>query len=102
MRSSRSNQALNHCRKAQWFRQYSWQTYNSPLNGDFPLLPQIAEIQSQLEGQHYINDRAIATTVYLAMKLRKPELSEGQAGGGKTESARVVAAARSPDRNRRE
>jgi len=57
------------------------------------LLPQIAEIQRQLEGQHYVTDRAIATTIYLAMKLRKPVLIEGQAGVGKTEIAKVLAAA---------
>ena len=33
------------------------------------MLPQIAEIQRQLEGQHYITDRAIATTVYVAVAL---------------------------------
>ncbi len=61
------------------------------------MLPQIAEIQSQLEGQHYVTDRAIATTVYLAMKLRKPVLIEGQAGVGKTEIAKVLAAALDTD-----
>jgi MoxR-like ATPase len=61
------------------------------------LLPQIAEIQSQLEGQHYVTDRAIATTVYLAMKLRKPVLIEGQAGVGKTEVAKVLAGALDTD-----
>ena len=61
------------------------------------MLPQIAEIQRQLEGQHYVTDRAIATTVYLAMKLRKPVLIEGQAGVGKTEVAKVLAAALSTD-----
>jgi len=61
------------------------------------LLPQIAEIQSQLEGQHYVTDRAIATTIYLAMTLRKPVLIEGQAGVGKTEIAKVLAAALDTD-----
>ena len=50
------------------------------------MLPQIADIQRQLEGQHYITDRAIATTVYLAMQLRKPVLIEGQAGVGRRRS----------------
>jgi MoxR-like ATPase len=61
------------------------------------LLPQIAEIQGQLEAQHYVTDRAIATTIYLAMKLRKPVLIEGQAGVGKTEIAKVLAAALTTD-----
>jgi MoxR-like ATPase len=61
------------------------------------LLPQIAEIQRQLEGEHYVTDRAIATTVYLAMNLRKPVLIEGQAGVGKTEIAKVLSAALQTD-----
>jgi MoxR-like ATPase len=61
------------------------------------LLPAIAEIQSRLEGQHYVTDRSIATTLYLAMRLRKPVLIEGQAGVGKTEIAKVLAAALGTD-----
>ena len=61
------------------------------------MLPQIAEIQRQLESQHYVTDRSIATTIYLAMKLRKPVLIEGQAGVGKTEIAKVLAAALDTD-----
>jgi MoxR-like ATPase len=51
----------------------------------------IRRIQDMLESQSYITDRAIATTVYLAMELRKPVLIEGQAGVGKTEIAKVLA-----------
>ncbi len=61
------------------------------------MLPQIAEIQRRLELQHYVTDRAIATTIYLAMHLRKPVLIEGQAGVGKTEIAKVLAAALETD-----
>src|SRR6266566_5087768 len=46
-----------------------------------------------MERQSYITDRAIATTAFLAMELRKPVLIEGQAGVGKTEIAKVLAAA---------
>jgi MoxR-like ATPase len=53
----------------------------------------VREIQDRLEGQHYVTDRAIATTVYLAMQLKKPVLIEGQAGVGKTEIAKVLASA---------
>jgi MoxR-like ATPase len=53
----------------------------------------IRQIQDRLEGQHYVTDRAIATTVYLAMELKKPVLIEGQAGVGKTEIAKVLSAA---------
>jgi MoxR-like ATPase len=57
----------------------------------------IRRIQDMLESQSYITDRAIATTVYLAMELRKPVLIEGQAGVGKTEIAKVLASALDTD-----
>ena len=50
-----------------------------------------ALIQS-FEQLGYVTDRALATSVYLAMKLRKPLLIEGHAGLGKTEVAKVLAA----------
>ena len=53
----------------------------------------IGRIQDMMERQSYITDRAIATTAFLAMELRKPVLIEGQAGVGKTEIAKVLAAA---------
>jgi len=46
-----------------------------------------------MEAEQYITDPAIATSVYLAMELRKPLLVEGHAGVGKTEIAKVLAAA---------
>jgi MoxR-like ATPase len=42
--------------------------------------------------QNYIADRSLATTVYLALKRRKPLLLEGEPGVGKTEIAKVLAA----------
>jgi len=53
----------------------------------------IGRIQEMMERQAYVTDRAIATTAFLAMELRKPVLIEGQAGVGKTEIAKVLAAA---------
>jgi MoxR-like ATPase len=53
----------------------------------------IGRIQDLMERQSYITDRAIATTTFLAMELRKPVLIEGQAGVGKTEIAKVLSAA---------
>ena len=57
------------------------------------MIDAVRQIQDRLEGQHYVTDRAIATTVYLAMELKKPVLIEGQAGVGKTEIAKVLASA---------
>src|SRR5215510_8656590 len=51
----------------------------------------IEEIQRQMEAQSYIADRALATTLFLAIKLEKPVFLEGEAGVGKTEVAKVMA-----------
>jgi MoxR-like ATPase len=44
-----------------------------------------------MEGLGYVADEAIATAVFLAREMRKPLLIEGEAGGGKTELAKVLA-----------
>src|SRR5499425_2924031 len=44
-----------------------------------------------MEGADYVTDAAIATSVHLAMTLKKPLLIEGNAGVGKTEVAKVMA-----------
>ena len=51
----------------------------------------IDELQSLLARQQYITDRGLATSVYLALKLQRPLLLEGEAGVGKTEVAKVLA-----------
>ena len=43
--------------------------------------------------QDYVADRALATTIFLSSRLEKPLLLEGEAGVGKTEVARALAAA---------
>jgi MoxR-like ATPase len=50
----------------------------------------IEEVQRQMEEQSYIADRALATTLFLAIKLEKPIFLEGEAGVGKTEVAKVL------------
>jgi MoxR-like ATPase len=44
-----------------------------------------------MEDIGYVADEAIATAVFLAREMRKPLLVEGEAGGGKTELAKVLA-----------
>ena len=59
-----------------------------------PTLPQsVDELQSILAEQRYIADRGLATSLYLALKLKRPLLLEGEAGVGKTEVAKALAAA---------
>lgn len=52
----------------------------------------IDALQEAMRGQQYVCDRALATVIFLAMKLAKPILLEGEAGVGKTEVAKVLAA----------
>lgn len=59
--------------------------------------PEVERVQQLLAAQGYVADRAIATAVYLAMKLGKPLLVEGPAGVGKTEIAKVMAQALTTD-----
>jgi len=52
----------------------------------------IETVQEGMRAQDYVSDRALATVIFLAMKLEKPILLEGEAGVGKTEVAKVLAA----------
>lgn len=51
----------------------------------------IDAFQAALAGRAYISDRGLATALFLALKLRRPLLLEGEAGVGKTEIAKVLA-----------
>jgi MoxR-like ATPase len=51
----------------------------------------IRKIQELMEAAEYVTDAPVATSVHLAMRLRKPLLIEGHAGVGKTEIAKVMA-----------
>src|SRR5438105_15938573 len=53
----------------------------------------IEDVIDRFGQAHYICNRRIATVVYLASHLEKPILVEGPAGVGKTELAKVLAAA---------
>jgi len=51
---------------------------------------EIKKIRDLMESAEYVTDPAMATSVHLAMTLRKPLLIEGHAGVGKTEVAKVM------------
>jgi MoxR-like ATPase len=53
----------------------------------------IDELDSALAQASYLADRGLATALYLALKLEKPLLLEGEAGVGKTEAAKAIAVA---------
>ncbi len=55
-------------------------------------LSSIEDIQHALQAQRYIAERGLATTIFLALKMGRPLFLEGEAGVGKTEVAKVLAA----------
>ena len=50
-------------------------------------------LKSKMDDCHYIYDETLATVLYVALQLGRPLLIEGAAGVGKTEIAKVMAAA---------
>lgn len=50
-------------------------------------------VMAALSRERYVIDRGLATAVYLALRLEKPLLIEGEPGCGKTEIAKALAAA---------
>lgn len=52
----------------------------------------LGEVRSGLESADYLPDEGLVAAVYLAITLRRPLLLEGEAGVGKTEVAKALAA----------
>ena len=52
----------------------------------------VDDVIEALRSNDYLPDEGLATVIYLAMRLRRPLLLEGEAGVGKTEVAKVLAA----------
>ncbi len=61
-------------------------------SGDYQAPESIEDVQKLLRDQIYISDRSLAVPIFLAMKLQRPLFLEGEAGVGKTEIARALAA----------
>lgn len=53
----------------------------------------IEETLAMLQGADYVADRALATVLFLSLRMNRPLFLEGEAGVGKTEIAKVLAAA---------
>lgn len=51
----------------------------------------VDDVRRGLTAQDYLPDEALSTAVYLALRLRRPLLLEGEPGVGKTEVAKVIA-----------
>jgi len=58
-----------------------------------PLPVNVDAVVALLEQHDYFSDRRLATSVFLALKLRRPLFLEGEAGVGKTEIAKVLSRA---------
>ncbi len=57
-----------------------------------PIPQSIDAVQRMLTGQGYVCGRALATVVFLSLRLGRPLFLEGEAGVGKTEIAKALAA----------
>jgi MoxR-like ATPase len=57
-----------------------------------PLPKSIDETHQLLSGADYVADRSLATALYLGLSMQRPLFLEGEAGVGKTEIAKVIAA----------
>ena len=53
----------------------------------------IDDVQTMLEKENYVCGRALATVVFLALRLGRPLFLEGEPGTGKTEIAKAIASA---------
>ncbi len=53
----------------------------------------VSDLQQRLAQQHYVADRGLAVSLFLALKLQRPLFLEGEAGVGKTSLAAAVGAA---------
>ena len=58
-----------------------------------PLPQSIDDTQALLASGEYVGDRSLATSLFLALAMRRPLFLEGEAGVGKTEIGKVVAQA---------
>jgi MoxR-like ATPase len=68
-----------------------WRTHGPLRSRD------IEDVVRGFERLGYVLDRALATAIYLLIKLGKPLLIEGHAGVGKTEVAKVPRACSVPN-----
>jgi MoxR-like ATPase len=51
----------------------------------------VEEVEESLRRESYLPDRGLATAIFLALRMRRPLLLEGEAGVGKTEVGKTLA-----------
>lgn len=64
-----------------------------PATKPRPVPGSIDATLDMLAGADYVADRALATVLFLALRMKRPLFLEGEAGVGKTEIAKVLASA---------
>src|SRR5689334_19222067 len=57
-----------------------------------PIIPDVETLAQRLAAVDYLVDEGLATSLFLGLRLPQPLLLEGEAGVGKTEAARALAA----------
>ena len=65
---------------------------HNQFGGAMTSFASIDDVQEKLGAQGYVCGRALATVVFLSIKLGRPVFLEGEAGVGKTEIAKALAA----------
>jgi MoxR-like ATPase len=66
---------------------------SSPRPGALSLPGSVDELQEAMTREHYIASRRLVVSAFLALQLKRPLFLEGEPGVGKTEVAKVLAAA---------
>jgi MoxR-like ATPase len=51
----------------------------------------VEDVERSLQAESYLPDRGLATVIFLALRMRRPLLLEGEAGVGKTEVGKTLA-----------
>ncbi|HEV2061711.1 MAG TPA: MoxR family ATPase, partial [Solirubrobacteraceae bacterium] len=70
------------------------ETWNDDRAGNVAeVAPEPAAVAERLAGVDYLADEGLATALFLALRLPQPLLLKGEAGVGKTEAAKALAAA---------
>ena len=64
----------------------------APVGSGVSEVTSVDALVALLAGQRYLADTSLATVLFLGLRLGKPILLEGEAGVGKTEIAKVLAA----------
>jgi len=64
-----------------------------PGEGDATRFADPDAVREALRDEHYLADAGLSVAVYLAIRLEQPLLLEGEAGVGKTETAKALAGA---------